>query len=156
MGEERALGFPRGNSSSFPRTAAPGRPLLLAEVTRHLRLGVLPWLLGRHLRRFKRELGGGRGLGAEEEAQSLGAGGESRGAQQVSSRREKLVVSALGPGLGGEMGCHGSAPRCLAGVSSVQCGLGEARTLQVRPSGVLSVLGAHSGDWEGCLVTQIP
>lgn len=42
VGEERALGFPRGNSSSFPGTGAPDRPLLLAEVTRHLRLGVLP------------------------------------------------------------------------------------------------------------------
>lgn len=56
LGEERSLGFPRGNSSSFPRTAFPGRSLLLAEVTGHLRLGVSPWLLGRRLRRFKREL----------------------------------------------------------------------------------------------------
>lgn len=56
LGEERSLGFPRGNSSSFPRTAFPGCSLLLAEVTGHLRLGVSPWLLGRRLRRFKREL----------------------------------------------------------------------------------------------------
>lgn len=34
----------------------------------------------------------------------MGPGEEGREAQQVSSRRDELVVSTLGPCLGGEMG----------------------------------------------------